>query len=122
MAVPDGRQRLRLNKSSATSLPALILCLPPFPILLSEDPVASIQHQLPSRLSRFSCLPRSICTNNLQNLPALYSRKEKRNTPPYSIAREKFIAMQKRNLLLGEKLAKATQTLNEEVSHERDRA
>jgi hypothetical protein len=49
-------------------------------------------------------------------------RKEKGNTPPYSIAREKFTAMQKRNLLLREKLPKATQTLNEEVSHERDRA
>ena len=55
-------------------------------------------------------------------LTSLYIKEEKRNTPPYSIAREKFTAMQKRNLLLREKLAKATQTLNEEVSHERNRA
>jgi hypothetical protein len=55
-------------------------------------------------------------SNNLQNLPALYTREEKRNTPPYSIAREKFTAMQKRNLLLREKPTKASQTLNEEVS------
>jgi len=59
---------------------------------------------------------------NLGNLTALYTREEKRNTPPYSIAREKFTAMQKRNLLLREKPTKASQTLNEEVSHERDRA
>jgi hypothetical protein len=52
---------------------------------------------------------------------ALYTGGEKRNTPPYSIAREKFTAMQKRNLLLREKPTKATQTLNEEVSHERER-
>jgi len=47
---------------------------------------------------------------------SLYTREEKRNTPPYSIAREKFTAMQKRNLLLREKPTKASQTLNEEVS------
>jgi hypothetical protein len=58
----------------------------------------------------------------LKNLTALYTKEEKRNTPPYSIVREKFTAMQKRNLLLREKPTKATQTLNEEVSHERDRA
>jgi hypothetical protein len=36
--------------------------------------------------------------------------------------REKFIAMQMENLLLREKLAKASQTLNEEASNERERA
>jgi hypothetical protein len=45
-------------------------------------------------------------------------RREKENTPPYSIVREKFTAMQKENLLLREKLAKASQILSEEVSHE----
>jgi hypothetical protein len=30
----------------------------------------------------------------------LYIRREKGNTPPYSIAGEKFIDMKKRNLLL----------------------
>jgi len=34
----------------------------------------------------------------------LYIRREKENTPPYSIAREKLIAMQKENLLLRGKL------------------
>jgi hypothetical protein len=47
---------------------------------------------------------------------ALYIRREEGNTPPYSIAREKFLAMQKRNLLLREKPTKTSQTLNEEVS------
>jgi hypothetical protein len=58
----------------------------------------------------------------LKNLTALYTKEEKRNTPPYSIAREKFTAMQKRNLLLREKPTKASQTLNEEVPHEQNRA
>jgi hypothetical protein len=61
-------------------------------------------------------------TENVNKSRTLYTKEEKRNTPPYSIAREKFTAMQKRNLLLREKPTKASQTLNEEVSHERDRA
>jgi hypothetical protein len=36
----------------------------------------------------------------LKNLTALYTEEEKKNTPPYSIAGEKFLDMQKRNLLL----------------------
>jgi hypothetical protein len=52
----------------------------------------------------------------------LYTKREKGNTPPYSIAGEKFTAMKKGNLLLREKLTKASQTLNEEASHEQERA
>jgi hypothetical protein len=52
----------------------------------------------------------------------LYIRREKGNTPPFSIAGEKYIAMKNGNLLLREKLAKASQTLNEEVSNGQDRA
>ena len=57
-----------------------------------------------------------VVEENFTNSGALYTKEEKRNTPPYSIAREKFTAMQKRNLLLREKPTKASQTLNEEVS------
>jgi hypothetical protein len=52
---------------------------------------------------------------------ALYIKREKGNTPPFSIAGEKYIAMKNGNLLLREKLTKASQILNEEVSNERDR-
>jgi hypothetical protein len=40
----------------------------------------------------------------LKNLTALYTKEEKKDTPPYSIAREKLIAMQMENLLLRGKL------------------
>jgi hypothetical protein len=36
----------------------------------------------------------------LNNVTALYIRREEGNTPPYSIAGEKFLDRQKRNLLL----------------------
>jgi hypothetical protein len=58
----------------------------------------------------------AIQSENDKKARTLYTKKEKRNTPPYSIVREKFTAMQKRNLLLREKPTKASQTLNEEVS------
>jgi hypothetical protein len=51
----------------------------------------------------------------VNKLTALYTREEKRNTPPYNIAGEKLIAMQMENLLLRGKLSEATQIFNEEV-------
>jgi len=58
----------------------------------------------------------------LNNLTALYIRREKENTPPYSIAGEKFIDMKKRNLLL--RLCGWHNQINpnKEVSHEPNRA
>jgi hypothetical protein len=38
--------------------------------------------------------------HKVTKLTALYIRREKGKTPPYSIAGEKFIDMKKRNLLL----------------------
>jgi hypothetical protein len=53
--------------------------------------------------------------SQVKKLTALYTREEKKKTPPYNIAGEKLIAMQMENLLLREKLTKASQILNEEV-------
>jgi len=45
------------------------------------------------------CRDKQVCWQ-LKNLTALYIRREEGNTPPYSIAGEKFLDRQKRNLLL----------------------
>jgi hypothetical protein len=43
---------------------------------------------------------KTFLSSQVNKLTALYTEREKGNTPPYSIAREKFIDRQKRNLLL----------------------